>query len=123
MSYINTKSNRTFDFFAPFTEEGDRVQRIPFPIAVKRAVEGTNLVHDCNPQLVEFPSGTAAGTITVDTQVQPGSLLIVRNEDGTNAQTVGGATCAKHSVTTLLWDGAGYITIGSTSLAEEEGDE
>ena len=87
------------------------------------AVEGTNLVHDCNPQLVEFPSGTAAGTITVDTQVQPGSLLIVRNEDGTNAQTVGGATCAKQSVTTLLWDGAGYITIGSTSLAEEEGDE
>ena len=36
MSYLNSKSGRTFDFTAPYTEEGERCQRIPFPIAVNR---------------------------------------------------------------------------------------
>ena len=36
MSYLNSKSYRTFDFFAPYTEEGERCQLIPFPIAVNR---------------------------------------------------------------------------------------
>ena len=137
MSYLNTKSNRAYDFFAPYAEEGERIQRIPFPIAVRREPEGSTLVHDCNPQLpegstlvhdcnpqlLEFSASGTAGTISVDTQVQAGSLLIVRNEDTVNAQTVGGVTCAKQTVTTLMWDGTGYITLGSTSLASEEDDE
>lgn len=116
MSYINTQSNRTFDFFAPYTEEGERVQRIPFPIAVRRATDAGSLVHDCNPQLLDLPEGTEEKTVAVETRVQAGSLLIVRNEDPSADCTVGGATCTKQSVTTLLWDGAGYIVLGNTSL-------
>ena len=40
------KSRRSFDFFAPYTEEGDRCVQIPFPVAVTRKTEGKSLVHD-----------------------------------------------------------------------------
>ena len=50
------KSRRSFDFFAPYTEEGDRCVQIPFPVAVTRKTEGKSLVHDCNPQIVDILS-------------------------------------------------------------------
>lgn len=121
MSYINTKSNRTFDFFAPYTEEGDKVQRIPFPVAASRKpTDATHITHDCNPQLMTFGSDASAGTFTVDTQVQAGSLLIVRNEHASNAQSIGGVSCAANKVTTLLWDGQAYVSIGTSTISAED---
>ena len=32
MSYINMKSRRSFDFYAPYNEEGERLVTIPFPV-------------------------------------------------------------------------------------------
>lgn len=122
MSYINTKSNRSYDFVAPYAEEGERCQRIPFPVAVNRLPEDdTHITHDCNPQLTTFEADAAAGTFEVETQVQAGSLLIVRNESATNAQTIAGATCAAGKVTTLMWDGNGYITVGASTIGEQAG--
>ena len=74
MSYINMKSRRSFDFFAPYTEEGDRCVQIPFPVAVTRKTEGKSLVHDCNPQIVDIAAETAATTFELDTRVQAGSI-------------------------------------------------
>lgn len=117
MSYLNMKSRRSFDFFAPYSEEGDRCVSIPFPIAVTRKPEGVKLVHDCNPQLVEFATGTAATTFEVDTQVQAGSLLIIKNASAA-AQTIGAAACAAGKVTTLMYDGNAYISIGTSTISE-----
>ena len=39
MSYINMKSRRSFDFYAPYNEEGERLVTIPFPVAVDRKVK------------------------------------------------------------------------------------
>ena len=118
MSYLNMKSRRNFDFYAPYNEEGERCERIPFPIAIKREPEGTKLVHDCNPQLVEFAAGTAATTFTVDTQVQPGSMMIVTNRSD-KAQTIGAAVCAATKVTTLMWDGNDYVSLAESAIATE----
>ena len=71
MSYINMKSRRSFDFFAPYTEEGDRCVQIPFPVAVTRKTEGKSLVHDCNPQIVDIAAETAATTFELDTRCRP----------------------------------------------------
>lgn len=117
MSYLNMKSRRSFDFYAPYSEEGERCVSIPFPIAVTREPDGTKLVHDCNPQIVEFATGTAATTFTVDTQVQAGSLLIIRNASAA-AQTIGAAACAATKVTTLMYDGNAYISIGTSAISE-----
>ena len=106
------KSRRSFDFFAPYTEEGDRCVQIPFPVAVTRKPEDKSLVHDCNPQIVDIAAGTAATTFTLDTQVQAGSLLIV------NAQTIGEVACAASKVTTLMYDGNAYISIGTSDISE-----
>lgn len=116
MSYINMRSRRSFDFLAPYNEEGERCVTIPFPVAVHRKPEGATLVHDCNPQLVDFAAGTAETTFEVDTKVQAGSLLIVKNES-VNAQTMETAACAAGKVTTLMWDGNAYISIGTSDLA------
>ena len=111
------KSRRSFDFFAPYTEEGDRCIQIPFPVAVTRNPEGNSLVHDCNPQIVGIAEGTAATTFALDTRVQAGSLLIVRNAS-TNAQTIGTVACAASKVTTLMYDGNAYISIGTSAIGE-----
>lgn len=117
MSYINTKSNRSYDFFAPYAEEGERCQRIPFPIAVNcQPVDDTHIRHECNPQVMAFGADATAGTFEVETQVQAGSLMIVRNEAATNAQTIAGVACKAGSVTTLMWDGNGYISIGESTI-------
>lgn len=116
MSYINMRSRRSFDFSAPYSEEGERCVTIPFPVAVHRKPEGGTLVHDCNPQLVDFAAGTAETTFEVDTQVQAGSLLIVKNASA-SAQTMETAACAAGKVTTLMWDGNAYISIGTSDLA------
>lgn len=117
MSYINMKSRRSFDFVAPYTEEGDRCVQIPFPVAVTRKPEGKALVHDCNPQVVDIEVATAATTFTLDTQVQAGSLLIIKNASAA-AQTIGDVACAASKVTTLMYDGNAYISIGTSAISE-----
>lgn len=115
MSYINMKSRRSFDFYAPYNEEGERVVTVPFPIAVKREVSETGIVHDANPALVTVAPAEDA-TIDVETLVQPGSLLIVRNE-GAKVATVGGANCVASKVTTLMWDGNAYVELANSTIA------
>lgn len=117
MSYINMKSRRSFDFYAPYNEEGERCVTIPFPVAVRRSPEGKNLTHECNPQLVDVEAGTAATTFTVDTKVQAGSLMIIRNASA-DAQTFGVVACAAGKVTTLMYDGNAYISIGTSDITE-----
>ena len=115
-SYLNMKSRRSFTFFAPYTEEGDRNIQVVFPIAVDRgAVADNKVLHDCNPQIVST-APSAAATVTVTTKVQIGSLLIVKNT-GTAAATVGGVSCANAKVTTLLWDGNAYAKLGESSIS------
>lgn len=109
------QSRRSFDFYAPYNEEGERLVTIPFPVAVERKVEETGIVHDANPALVTV-TPAAAETIEVETKVQVGSLLVVRNE-GTAVATVGGANCAASKVTTLMWDGNAYVELGSSEIA------
>lgn len=115
MSYINMQSRRSFDFFAPYNEEGERVVTIPFPVAVKREVSETGIVHNANPALVTV-APTAEKTIDVETKVQAGSLLIVRNE-GSAVATVGGANCAASKVTTLMWDGNAYVELANSAIS------
>lgn len=115
MSYINMKSRRSFDFYAPYNEEGERVVTVPFPVAVTREVSETGIVHDANPALVTV-APVAEKTIDVETVVQPGSLLIVRNE-GTAVATVGGANCAASKVTSLMWDGNAYVELATSSIS------
>lgn len=109
------QSRRSFDFYAPYNEEGERLVTIPFPVAVERKVEEAGIVHDANPALVTV-TPAAAETIEVETKVQAGSLLVVRNE-GTAVATVGGANCAASKVTTLMWDGNAYVELGSSEIA------
>ena len=115
MSYINMKSRRSFDFYAPYNEEGERLVTIPFPVAVDRKVEKNGSVHDANPALVTVSPATTE-TIDVETKVQPGSLLIVRNE-GAAVATVGGANCAQKKVTTLMWDGNAYAELATSAIS------
>lgn len=114
MSYVNMKSRRSFDFYAPYNEEGERLVTVPFPVAVERKVEESDIVHDANPALVTV-APAAAETIEVETKVQAGSLLIVRNE-GTAVATVGGANCAASKVTTLMWDGNAYAELATSGI-------
>lgn len=116
MSYINMKSRRSFSFFAPYNEEGERSITVVFPVAIKRDIVDNKLVHDCNPTLAEVNSAEAI-TVEVETTVQPGAMLIITNR-GTGAATVGGVECAGSYVTTLMWDGNGYLKLGATQIAE-----
>lgn len=115
MSYINMQSRRSFDFYAPYNEEGERVVTIPFPVAVKREVSETGIVHDANPALVTV-APTAEKTIDVETLVQPGAFLIIRNE-GTAVATIGTANCPALKVTTLMWDGNAYVELANSTIA------
>lgn len=115
MSYVNMKSRRSFDFYAPYNEEGERLVTIPFPVAVERKVEETGIVHDANPALVTVTPASEE-TINVETKVQAGSLLIIRNE-GTGVATVGGANCEASKVTTLIWDGNAYVEIATSDIS------
>lgn len=115
MSWINMKSRRSFDFFAPYNEEGERVVTIPFPVAVQREVTETGIVHDANPAIVTV-SPTTEEEIDVETKVQAGSLMIVRNE-GAAAAVVGAVPCAAAKVTTLMYDGNAYVSLASTEIA------
>lgn len=115
MSYLNMKSRRSFTFFAPYTEEGDRSVQVVFPIAVNRTVSTDNkVVHDCNPTLIAV-APTADITIAVTTNVQAGSFLIVKNTSADKKATVGGVDCAFGVTTTLMYDGNAYISVGSST--------
>ncbi|WP_042373051.1 hypothetical protein [Bacteroides neonati] len=116
MSHINMKSRRSFDFFAPYNEEGERCVTTVFPIAIKRGVVDNKLAHDCSPTLAEVNSATSI-TVQVETTVQPGTMLILSNR-GAGAATVKGVECAGKKVTTLMWDGNGYIKLGETAISE-----
>lgn len=116
MSYINMKSRRSFDFSAPYSEEGGRCITVVFPVAIKRDIVDNKLVHDCSPTLAEVNSAEAVA-VGVETTVQPGAMLIITNR-GTGAATVGGVECAGSYVTTLMWDGNGYLKLGATQIAE-----
>ena len=117
MSYINTKCRKSYDFFAPEQNSGDRSQSIVFPIAVTREVSTDNkVVHDCNPTLIAVAPSTADITITVTTKVQAGSLLIVKNTSAAKKATTGGVDCAFGKVTTLMYDGNGYIKVGESAV-------
>ena len=61
------KSRRSFDFYAPYNEEGERLVTIPFPVAVERKVEETGIVHDANPALVTV---TPALEETIDVETK-----------------------------------------------------
>ena len=114
MSWINMKSRRSFNFSAPYNEEGERVVTIPFPVAVKRQVEGNVVIHDANPVLTSV-SPASATAIDVETKVQAGSVLIVKNT-GSAAATLKGVACAAGKVTTLLYDGNAYVSIGASAI-------
>lgn len=114
MSYINMKSRRSFDFYAPYNEEGERVVNIPFPVAVKREVAEQGVTHDANPALVEV-APAAEENIEVETLVQPGSLMIVKNT-GSAVAVVGGANCAASKVTTLMFDGNAYVELANSDI-------
>ena len=115
MSWINMKSRRSFDFTAPYNEEGERLVAVPFPVAVARKVVDGNIIHDANPALVSISPAQAAN-ISVDANVQAGSLLIIRNE-GASTATVSGVACAASKVTTLMYDGNAYVKIAETAIA------
>lgn len=114
MSWINMRSRRSFDFTAPYNEEGDRCITVPFPVAITREVMEGKIVHDANPTLVENEV-KAEAVIQVETQVQAGTMLIFKNI-GTAAATIGEVECAGGYVTTLMYDGNGYIKIGTTEI-------
>lgn len=114
MSWINIKSRRSFDFVAPYNEEGERVVTIPFPVAVAREVSADGVVHDANPALVRI-APEAETTIDVEVAVQPGSLMIVHNS-GSAVATVGDVNCAALHVTTLMWDGNAYVELSSSQI-------
>lgn len=78
-------------------------------------MEKNGIVHDANPALVTVSPATTE-TIDVETKVQPGSLLIVRNE-GAAVATVGGANCAQKKVTTLMWDGNAYAELATSAIS------
>lgn len=109
------KSRRSFDFFAPYNEEGERVVTVPFPVAVRREVTEDHVAHDANPLIITVSPGAEAA-VDVDVKVQPGSLLIVRNTGGATA-TVAGQECPGGKTTTLMYDGDGYILIGGVPEA------
>jgi hypothetical protein len=116
MSWLNTKTGRSYDFFAPEAYKGGRLTVAPFPIPVDKTVDADGKVtHDANPALVAV-APAAATTVEVETKAPAGSLLIVTNT-GSAAATVGGVACAFGKVTTLLYDGNGYVSIGATTIA------
>lgn len=115
MNWINMITRRSYGFFAPESLEGDRVVETVFPIAVTREVVDGEVVHDCAPTLVSVaPAGALA--VTVETKVQPGTMMIVKNT-GAGAATVGGVACAGSYVTTIMWDGNAYVEVAKSAIA------
>lgn len=115
MNWINMITRRSYGFFAPESLEGDRVVETVFPIAVTREVVDGEVVHDCAPTLVSVaPAGALA--VTVETKVQPGTMMIVKNT-GAGAATVGGVACAGDYVTTIMWDGNAYVEVAKSTIA------
>lgn len=110
------RSRRSFDFSAPYNEEGERCVTTVFPIAIKREVVDKKLVHDCNPTLAEVNNAEAVA-IEVETTVQPGTMLILTNR-GAGEATVEGVECAGDYVTTLMWDGNGYVKLGASAIVD-----
>ncbi len=112
MSYLNTKSNRTANFYLPYSETGKKVTEIPFPVAIRREPENGKLEHECNPQLLVFAdeAETGAVTVTQNGNLQPGATLIIHT--GNAAQTVAGVECAAGGDTVLVWTGTAYLRLG-----------
>jgi hypothetical protein len=60
MSWTNTKPRRSFDFTAPYTEEGERLVTIPFPAAVRRDAVAGAVKHEAGSVLATVPPASAA---------------------------------------------------------------
>ena len=108
-------TRRSYGFFAPESLEGERVVETVFPVAVTREVVDGEVVHDCAPALVNVAPAEALA-ITVETKVQPGTMMIVKNT-GVAAATVSGVACAGDYVTTIMWDGNAYVEVAKSAIA------
>jgi hypothetical protein len=119
MVYKNDKSKRRFIFEAPYNEEGADVVSVPFPAACVRKVKGGEIIHDCNPAVVEVVS-IADGDVMVitPTGVQPCSMVIIVNKGDFDA-VVSGVTCPAGERTLLMYDGEGYRQIGAPPKSTE----
>ena len=113
------KSRRSFTFFAPYNEEGERVIEVPFPVPVKRAVVDGGLTHDANPAIVNI-SPAEDTAIDVDAKAPAGALIIVKNEGEAKA-TLAGAECLAGETSVLMHAGEGaYIKLYPAAVSGGE---
>lgn len=115
--WLNNQTGKSYNFSAPTNEKDKQINEIPFPIATPAIIEGNTLHHCGNPTVAKVePTAAQTYSVEVDEGVQPGSILIVEN-GGTAAVTVSGVACAVAKITTLLFDGNGFISLGTTDKA------
>lgn len=113
--YINNDTSKSYNFVAPANPGDPAVSEIPFPVATPAIVEGQTVRHVGNPSVFKTePAAAITYSVEIGAGVQPGACLMVDNT-GTAAATVGGAECAPGKVTTLLYDGNGFVTLGTTT--------
>lgn len=121
MTCLNTKSNKSYAFDAPYEEVGgDKVTHVLFPVAVSREPDANGtLQHDAAIIKVEFDEGAASAAVAVETdkRVQPGNMIIVKVNDATNKQTVAGVECAAGTTTILIWTGDKYVALSGGAAA------
>lgn len=119
MTCLNTKSNKSYAFDAPYEEVGgDKVTHVLFPVAVTREPDENGVLqHDAATVKVEFDEGAASGTVTVETdkRIQPGNMIIAKVNDTGNKQTVAGVECAAGATTLLVWTGDKYLALSGGS--------
>lgn len=119
MSYLDLTTYKSYNFVAPRNPNDPDITLVPFPVASVKTLDPAAPVAaiDGNPTVLDTGGLTADATLTpeVSPAVQPGSLVIVRNGSAFVA-TLGGVDCAAGTVTTLLYDGNGYIELGSTTI-------
>lgn len=113
--YINNETLKSYNFVAPANDTDAAINEIPFPVATAAIVEGQTVRHVGNPTTLRIdPTAALTYTVEIGPGVQPGTCLIVENT-GTAAATVGGVPCANRKTTTLLYDGNGFIALGTTA--------
>lgn len=115
--WLNNQTGKSYNFSAPTNERDKQINEIPFPIATPAIIEG-NVLHHCgNPTTAKIePTEPVTYSVEMAEGVQPGSLLIIEN-GGAATATVGGVACVEAKVTTLLFDGNGFISLGTSDKA------
>lgn len=115
--WLNNQTGKSYNFSAPTNENDKQINEIPFPIATPAVIDGNTLKHCGNPTIAKVePTAAVTYTVEVAEGIQPGSMVIVEN-GGTAAATVNGVTCAAAKITTLLFDGNSFISLGTTDKA------